>query len=296
MTQSPYAERAITLTFQLGKGDFGGSGADTLTIAGLRVVVHVELVLLPGTGVGIIRVYGMTLNHMNALTQAGLVYAARKNYVAVQAGDAQSGMTTVFNGVIVEAYPDMREMPNTAFFIRASPSQVIQLKPVPPVSFSGATPVPTALTSILNGTGFTLENGGVNTILASPYFPGAAWSQILSCVRAANCFAHLDPVKKVLAIWPKDGSRSGGTPEIGPDTGMIGYPEFQARQIHVRARFDPAIRSSVGQKIKINSQLKAASGEFVVNYLTYDLASQMPDGPWDMTIEATPVTGGAPAK
>jgi len=33
-----------------------------------------------------------------------------------------------------------------------------------------------------------------------------------------------------------------------------------------------------------------------VNYLTYDLASQMPDGPWDMTIEATPVTGGAPAK
>ena len=91
MTQSPYAERAITLTFQLGKGDFGGSGADTLTIAGLRVVVHVELVLLPGTGVGIIRVYGMTLNHMNALTQAGLVYAARKNYVAVQAGDAQSG-------------------------------------------------------------------------------------------------------------------------------------------------------------------------------------------------------------
>ena len=291
MSQSPYAERAITLTFQLGKGDFGGSGANTLTIAGLRAVVHVEYVILPSTGMAVIRVYGMTLDHMNALSQAGLVYAARRNYVAVQAGDAQSGMTTVFNGTIIEAYPDMREMPNTAFFIRASPSQVIQLKPVAPVSFSGATPVPTALNSILKGTGFTLENGGVNTVLASPYFPGAAWAQILSCVRAANCFAHLDPVKKVLAIWPKDGSRSGSTPEIGPDTGMIGYPEFQANQIRVRARFDPAIRSSVGQKIKINSQLQAANGEFVVVNMTLDLASQMPDGPWEAAIEATPVVG-----
>src|SRR4051812_13505817 len=106
-----YAERAITLTFQLGKGDFGGSGFNTLTLAGLRVEAQIQKVVAPATGQAFMRIYGLTLDHMNQLSRAGLVYQARENNrVRVDAGDTKSGMTTIFNGIIVEAYPDMKQM------------------------------------------------------------------------------------------------------------------------------------------------------------------------------------------
>jgi hypothetical protein len=288
----PYAERQITLTFEFGEGSFGGGGQSALTLAGLRVLVQVELANLPSTGMAQIRVYGMTRSHMNQLSKAGLVWEDRKNNVRVEAGDAKSGMATVFYGNIFEAYPEMTEAPNSAFVIIATPASDLQLKPVKPVAFPGATDAATALTSILqgSGSGLTLENNGVNVKLASPYFAGTAWSQILRCIRAADCFAHLDRPKGVLAIWPKKGSRSGGSPVISAETGMIGYPSYQQTQVIVRTLFDPSIKSNgVGNEIQIKSIFDAANGKFSIIHITYNLASQLPNGPWEMVITANPL-------
>jgi hypothetical protein len=288
---APYAVRALTFTFQLKKGSVGDTdGFSTLTLAGLRAVVHVEFASAPNTGSAQMRIFGMTLDTMNELSMAGLVYQARGNTVSVQAGDAISGMTTIFNGVISEAYPDMRGMPETAFYVMAMPTPIMQQKPVPPTTFPGAVPVSTALSQMAQVAGVTLENNGVTAVLQSPYFPGTIWSQMLSCVRAANCFGHLDMVNKVFAIWPKTGSRnSGGTPLIAPETGMIGYPEFQKLSTRIRVLFNPSLKAGVGQKIQVKSQLKAANGQFAIYGLTHDLSSQMPDGPWETTIIAQPV-------
>jgi len=228
---------------------------------------------------------------MNQMSRAGMVFEQRdKNYVLVQAGDDVSGMTTIFNGFIVEAYPDMKDMPNTSFFIHAVPANIIQLKPVEPTSFAGATDVDTALGAIAKKAGLTLENNGVKAILASPYFPGTAWSQILSCVQAADCFAYLDGITKTLAVWPKNSSRSGGKTIVSPDTGMIGYPQFQLLNILVRTLFTTEIRpTEVGRVVQVKSQLQAANGDFTVISVVHDLISEMPGGPWETTFLATPV-------
>jgi len=286
---APYAVRRINLTFQLGKGSFGDSGSDQLTFTGLRVAVQVQLASLPTTGAALIRVYGMTLSQMNQLSKAGLVWKGREDKVQVSAGDDVSGMSVIFNGLIIEAYPDMTESPNSAFSIFATPTQIIQLKPVPPSTFPGSVKAADVLEKMAKAAGLGFENNGVDVVLASPYFPGTMWQQMNSAKRAANIDATVDNVKNVLAIWPKTSSRSGGTITISPDTGMIGYPTFEQTRVKVRTVFDPSIRvTGTGTKVKIESQLDAARGEFTITTINYNLASETPGGPWEMALDCSP--------
>ena len=67
-----YAVRAIDLTIQLGTGSFGESGANTLTLSGLRVIAQLSTVLMPGASTAVIQVYGLPLSLINQLTTAGL--------------------------------------------------------------------------------------------------------------------------------------------------------------------------------------------------------------------------------
>ena len=193
-----------------------------------------------------------------------------------------------------EAYPDFKQ-PESAFIVLANVSYVIQLKPVPPVSFNGATPVGTALTKILQGSGFSLENNGVQAVLSNPYFPGTVWQQALAAVKAAGAFGFLDTIKNVFAIWPEGGSRtSAGQIIVSSQTGMIGYPEFQQLRIKVRIRFDPKFMAiNPGLKIQVQSQLGAANGAFTVNQVSLNLSSEAPGGPWEMVLECTPQSAGA---
>lgn len=285
---TPYARRIISLTFQLGEGSFGQSGFNELTLTGLRAIVSVSQAVTPTPSQAYIRVFGLTADHINSLTRAGYSYQSRANYVAIQAGDADSGLTPIFNGTIYEAYPDFRSQPETSFVIIANPAAVIQLQPVTPVSFPGSIAASTALERIMKPTGFTVENNAVTVTLASPYFPGTVWQQMLSCVRAANAFSHYDPVNKLVAIWPKNGRRTGGTtPTISAANEMINYPEFMHNRVKVRTIFDPTIRGP-GHPIIISSSLKSANNTWILDQVDYNISAEIPGGPWEMTLTAHP--------
>lgn len=285
-----YAKRVLQFTFQLGQGAFGASGQNTLTLNGLRAFAQVNQANIPSGGMAMIRIQGMTLDHINTLTQAGLYYKFRHNLVGIQAGDEGGQLTTVFTGVIYEAYPDFSNQPDVAFVILASPSNELQLKPAQAISFNGATKITTALQKIIQPAGLMLEANNVDVVLASPYFPGTVWQQILRAVKAANIFAHLDAPSKTLAIWPKSGQRDKSVPMISPDTGMIGYPEFMQNRIKVRTLFDPKfVGCGPGVPILVQSQLSAANGnQWVLNEVTLNLSSESPGGPWEMILQASP--------
>lgn len=286
---APYAIRRIDLTFQLGTGSFGETGSQQLTVKGLRTLVNVELATAPNPASATVRVYGLTLDHMNQLSQAGLSYKTRFDQIRIDAGDDLTGMSTVFIGQIIDAYPDMRNQPDVSFYIYATPTPLAQLKPVEPTTFPGQVTSEQALKAISEKAGWTLESNGVKTALRSPYFQGTAWDQLLSCVRAADCFAHVDGVNNLLAVWPKDGARNGfGEAIVSPDTGMIGYPTFQSINVIVKRLYDNKT-IHMGQYIQIISQLTAANGRFRVNMINYDLSSEMPGGPWEMTMDCTPL-------
>jgi len=288
---TPYARRRIELSFQLGTGESLKvvSGADL----GFRIHAHIEFANAPTTGNATVRIFGLNLDHMNQLAKAGLVFEAperQSNTISIRAGDDQAGMSTVFNGVIIEAYPDFRTQPEVSFYIFATPTPIIQLKPVEPTTFKDSVSAETAATTIAQKAGLMLENNGVNAILASPYFPGTAWRQILGLINAADCFGFVDGIAKKLALWPKTGSRSGDLATISPETGMIGYPSFQQLRVNVRVLFAPESSGiQPGKKISIQSQLPAANGTFTVTNMVHELMSEMPDGPWESIVEAVPL-------
>ncbi len=68
---------------------------------------------------------------------------------------------------------------------------------------------------------------------------------------------------------------------------MIGYPSFSRNYIQVRTLFDPSIKGS-GSVFRVESELTAANGLWRIVNIEYDLSSQTPGGPWEMTIEGYP--------
>jgi hypothetical protein len=262
---APYARRIIRLTFVIGKT------GEQFSVTGLRCFVQLGRTNMPSPDRLLLRVYGLTLNHVNALTKAGTAYRIQeKNSVVVEAGDEISGLTKIFQGDIWESYPEFNEPPDSAFVVMAQNAIILQLKPVPPVSFNGPTPVTTALTRIIQPAGLTLEANGVNTVLAYPYFPGTTWSQMNRAITAADVYGYHDSIASKFAVWPKDGSRQGGAILIAPETGMIGYPEFMQARVRARTLFSPTLQGlGPGIQIQIKSQLAAANGKFTAYQVDY---------------------------
>ena len=285
---APYDVRKIDVNLTFGGGNFGDTGTTSnVNVSGLRVTALIENAALPNTGNAAIRIYGLTLDQMNQFSRAGLAWRDRLDRVKLTAGDS-TGMSVVFNGIIVEAAPEF-DGPNSSLAIVASSANDLQYKPVAPTSFPASSSVGTALGQIVQKGGLTLENnGGVSAVLASPYYPGTVWAQLNKCVFAADCLGVLDTINNVLAIWPKNGNRGGGViSEISPATGMIGYPSFQQTTVIVRTVFDPTLVMGNGKQVRVMSQLTAANGVLTIVTVNHNLSSQLPGGPWETIVTAT---------
>jgi hypothetical protein len=68
-----YARRKIDLTFTLGEGRFGATGQSTLSLKGLRVQAKLTMQQLPTPGgIAQLRIYGMSLDHVNQLSKPAI--------------------------------------------------------------------------------------------------------------------------------------------------------------------------------------------------------------------------------
>lgn len=286
MPDGSYVRRALDFTIQLGEGSYGGSGFNTLELKGLRATVQIELAT-SAPPIALIRLFGLTLDQINQLTTTGLAWQSRDNNIIVSAGEAGGTMTTIFNGTIFRAYPDMNSMPNVSFVIFGNAGRTLQMKPVAPSSFPNGVEGATIMGSLAQQAGLKLENNGVSAMIRDSYLPGTLWSKISAVADAANCYFHIDRTAGVLAIWPKTSARSSDIPLISPQTCLVGYPEYEQAGIKVRTLFHgEGLNIKFGGKVKVESQLKAANGTWSVVSLSYDLASEMPNGPWLVTFSA----------
>ena len=164
--------------FQLGQGTFGNSGYNTVTLENLRCTCQIETANLPSPPTAVLVVYGMTLDQMNSLSVAGQLFSHRNNLVTIQAGDDQSGLTTIFTGQITEAYPDGSDPPNVGFVVLSVAGAQIQIPSTNPNSFKGSASIDTVLKQIIQPAGLTLENNKVMATFVNPYFKGTVMEQI----------------------------------------------------------------------------------------------------------------------
>lgn len=284
-----FVTRKIDVTIILGEGDFGDQGqSDQVKLTGLRVSASINKDGLPSMDSATIRVWGLTKSLLNKLTQLGKpIQFTRTNTVIVEAGDDQSGMSQVFQGTIWTSYADFSDMPNVPLVMTCMSGAISAAKPVKPISFPNGADVSVIMQQI--GASMTpvksVQNFGVNTHLAGAlYYPGTALDQMKAVAQAANCNA--DASGSTLDIWPIDGVRgsNGSIPEMGPDSGLIGYPTYSDYGISIRSLYQPGLVR--GGNFTLKTSVTQANGSWTAASLAYDLESETPDGHWFMNINA----------
>lgn len=257
-------------------------GGNTVTLSGLRMSAHISKAGGPSDSRMELTIYGMTESKMNQLSTLGMqINLVPKNSVVLQAGD-EEGLSTVFQGYILSAYADFTASPQVSFKISAHTGLPDATIPTPVSSIKGSGDVATLLSGLAATMGLAFENSGVTAKLSNPYYTGSPKVQAQAIAKDAGISMIIDNGK--LAIWPKNGSRNGQVPLISPETGMIGYPTYTAYGIMLKCLFNPSI--GFGQKIKVESRLKPACGEWAIYGMDYDLECQVPKGKWEITLLA----------
>ena len=280
-----FTRKIISATFLLGGSQtFSGTQSNTLTVKGLRCSLRTQEVANVRATLDF-KIYGLTPSQMNNLSTYGAPTPQQlNNEITIAAGDDENGLAIVFQGTISTCEPDYNELPEVGVYIQAHTYQYIAVAPADALSYSGSASVATIMSNIAMRMGLSLENNGVNVSLSNPTFGGSLVAQMRACARAANIYAQIDQVRSVLAIWPKNGSRSGAPVMVSPDNGLVGYPRFGLRQIQFKTLFNPSLVT--GRRVQVQSSLQPACGIFTVIGLDIDLAAEEPNGPWFSTVTA----------
>lgn len=278
-----FQKRRIDVTFQLGEGEFGESGFDTVKLTGLRCIVDIALAGGISKGALNLRVYGMDLPTMNKLARVGRIApSTRQNIVTVQAGQGDV-LPVIYKGSIFAAWVDFSGMPEVCLNVEAAAGWYEAIKPVSPISIKGAGDVALIVQTIADSVGFGFVNQGVNVKVASPYLPGSAWDQLQAITQAADINFSVD--RNSIYIWNKGEARLSDLPTISSGTGMVGYPRFNDNGISLSTEFNPSI--VFGGQVNVVSELLPAQGAWVVNQLSHNLSSELPNGPWLSHIECS---------
>lgn len=307
-----YTEKLINVTITLGTGTFGQTGKNTDKLTGHRVTASIAKAGSPSWDSANIQIYGVLPSTMNAVSTLGVPFAMTRlnNVVTVEAGDTVNGMAVVYQGAIKNAWQNFDDAPETFLNISGIGAKIQAMTPVPPTSLPGTADVATVMAGLAAQMGWAFENNGVSVKIPSPYLPGTALEQAYSLARTANIEVYPDTgaSPNILAIWPKNKTRSGTIPLISAATGLIGYPEFNDLGMSFRCLLNTNIR--VGGQIMMQSSLGGApapaSGAtqeqaqkagpngtwFVRGPVVYDLASQVVGGPWFCDVTCTRTLGG----
>lgn len=270
-------KRQIDVTIQLGSGSFDGTNADKVTLTGHRVSAHISSPGGEAFGFGECQIFGLPLSMINQLTRIGPFNTANgSNTILIEAGNQGEVLTTVFKGVIYQAWGDFQAAPEVSLNISAYGDIAVALTPVNSNSFNGSSDVADIMQTLATAMGLAFENNGVSVQLSGQYLPGTALSQVQTVARAAKINYAIERGK--LKIWPMNGYAAGEVPLISPATGMVGYPAFSSQGLFVTSEF--VANALIGAKVTVQSSLTPACGDFQIGSIIHDIESERPGGAW----------------
>lgn len=280
------------------------NGNDTAKYDGLRVRVNISKGGTPQLDTAEIRIWGMPLSDMNAVSRLGKPMTWTKdNLITINAGDAQAGMSQIFTGAMYSAYVDF-EPPDASLNIMAISRLVELTKAVPPSSFPGNASIDTIGQAIATLMGLGFQNSGVNWQTKNVYYTGSAKAQMDAVAKAANCqwTPNGGSVGNLLEVWPKGVARGSSGITIAPPPAdgsalpagsmmLIGYPTYEDVGVGIKVLYAPGI--GFGQSFTLKSSV--LTGGDITTYYVYqqeiNLGCNDPDGdnPWETDIVATSV-------
>lgn len=277
-----FVAREIELTFRLRDGGLNDQNQDTVSLRGHRV----ELILAQAGGILTLgelqlRVFGMKMTDMNKFSTNQLhALAVRGADISVRAGDAIRGIKKIFDGTIIAGVVNYSGAPDVAFDLNARPGYLFQVAPAAANSYQGSTDVGTIVAALAKQMGYGFENHGVSVQLSNPNLPGTLVQQLKSVCNAARVICKIE--NGIVSIWPNGSAFGEDFLEISPGAGLVGYPVFTNTGIQIVTEFNP--EASLGRRVRLDSSVEKARGEWVIHSMRHELSTIYPQGPWFTTM------------
>jgi hypothetical protein len=269
-------KKALQFVITLGSGTFGSTGNNQVTLQGFRATANIDRA--GGVQMSTLRaqIYGVSQSVMNSATtlqwKPGDQISNTVKVIAID-GDQQ---TQVFFGYIVNAWGNYQNSPDVFLEIQAQAAYLQQLTPVAPLSFKGQTDVAQVMSQIAKQMGLTFENNGVSNQLADTYLPNTSLEQAKNLAHQAGINLYVDDT--TLAITPANTPRTGTIPQVGPTSGLRGYPTFDAVGVNFETYFNPAIK--FGGSVQLVTSITKAAGTWIVVSIGHHLESEKVNGAW----------------
>lgn len=277
-----FAKRQINLQFTSADGS-------TVNLQGLRCSA---LITNPGGNTAFgqlqLRVYGMTLEQMNQYSSAGSNMVAVQNQsVTVSAGNVGGVINEVFSGTLISSFIDLSHQPEVCFTCAAVAGYYNKAAPSAPNTYEGSQNAEDIIKSLvgLMGSPWTFQNPkGAHAVLQNQYLSGSIVDQIQQVARAASFPMAIE--NNTVTIWPNDGTRDDIEIDLSAENGLVGYPSYWEAGFVVKSEFDPII--TTGRIINLTSGLPKANGSFPVQYVSHEISTLTPDGPWFTVSKLSP--------
>jgi hypothetical protein len=236
-----------------------------------------------------IRIYGMSFEKMNNLVRVHWnTLGAVQNRIRVEVGEqGDDALINAYEGNITFARIDMSNLPNQALVIDSQCAVVEQLKPASPSSpYSAGIDASDIIKDIaVNRMGYTFTNSGATHIMSdATTLEGSDLGKIQALCAQVGFDVYID--QGSIEICPKGGARTLKIPIISMKSGQIGYPTQDTRGISFKAFYDPSIRFGGICTIK-DSDIFSANGDWRIYGVNTMLEANMPNGRWEMDINAT---------
>jgi len=295
---SSFTKKILRFTFTLEKGVFDTSGNNTLTVQGLRS----QLSIANASGIlatADIQIYGLLQSDMNALTTFKLLgqfskTGIQRNTVMVEAGDEETGLTTVFFGDIINSRAEYQSAPDVYLRIEAMVNAALKVAPAKTLSYKGLVDAKLIFKDIATAAGLELEiDDSLSRNIRTPYLTGSAINQARTLAESIDCDVIYDNKKMIVVSKGVARKQSGEVPHLDKWSGLINYPSFDNYFILFDCLFRPDIQMNSAVNVvlpveladKVGANVAQQNGNEVVTTwyiqaLSIILTSETPGGLW----------------
>lgn len=302
MSLTSFTSKQLRFTLVLNPANanpvFPESGTNTLKIANTRASVSIQTVPLVPTRASV-KIFGMLPADMQALTV--IFFNARQKIVfnsLVIEQNSGAGWTQVFSGMITDAQPRYRAMPNAFFEMQAMTGYQHQIAPVPALSYRGTVPVAVIAQQLATNMGYSLDNtGGVTASVTNCNLPGTNMDQL-------NRLCQMSRTQYVIIVNNTNNGQQSGTlyiypngkyapsipmVQLSPTSGLDGYPELEKFGLVITSLFNPTI--AAGGRIQVTDSVDVpnANGIWSPFMVDHTLESNLPGGMWHSVSQCLPV-------
>lgn len=236
-----------------------------------------------------LQVFGMTLDQMNQYSSTGSkMVAAQNQSVTVFAGNQNGAMNQVFSGTLISSFIDMSNPPDVSFVCAAVAGYYNKAAPVAANTYKGSQNAEDIIKALVGQLGdpwtFVNYQNKAHAVLQNQYVSGSVIDQICAVAAAARFPIKIE--NNVVTIWDNLGYADDIVIDIGPTTGLVGYPSYWEAGFVVRSEFKSTITN--GRAVNLTSLIPKANGKFPIIQSTHEISTLTPDGPWFTTSKLAP--------